>query len=87
MMTDRELIRFLRTNYGLSQDALARNVIGENGKPVTRNYINMIENNTGNVYLGSEQAKKIINTIYKIGEKKKRENLTNKDLIKLTEQE
>lgn len=80
MMTDRELIRFLRTNYGLSQDALARNVIGENGKSVTRNYINMIENNTGNVYLSEEQAKKIINTIYKIGEKKIKEKLSNKEL-------
>ena len=72
MMTDRELIRFLRTNYGLSQDALARNVIGENGKPVTRNYINMIENNTGNVYLGSEQAKKIIDIILIMEENKRK---------------
>ena len=44
MMTYRERIRFLRQKYNLSQDALARNVIGENGKAVTRNYINMIEN-------------------------------------------
>ncbi|WP_058230306.1 hypothetical protein [Clostridium butyricum] len=80
MRTNRELIRFLRNRYDISQDALARNVIGENGKPVTRNYINMIENNTGNVSLSESRAKEIINIIYKIGEKKKRENLRNKDL-------
>lgn len=80
MMTYRERIRFLRQKYNLSQDALARNVIGENGKPVTRNYINMIENNTGNVAITEERAIEIINVIYKIGEKKRRENLSNKDL-------
>lgn len=80
MMTYRERIRFLRQKYNLSQDALARNVIGENGKPVTRNYINMIENNTGNVALSEERAIEIINTIYKIGEKKIKENLSNKEL-------
>lgn len=79
-MTLRERIRFLRTNYELSQDAVARNVIGENGKPVTRNYINMIENCTGNVASGDEKLIEIINIIYKIGEKKKRENLNNKQL-------
>ena len=80
MMTYRERIRFLRQKYNLSQDALARNVIGENGKAVTRNYINMIENNTGNVAITEARAIEIINTIYKIGEKKRRENLSNKDL-------
>ena len=80
MMTYRERIRFLRQKYNLSQDALARNVIGENGKPVTRNYINMIENNTGNVAITEERAIEIINVIYKIGEKKRRENLSNKEL-------
>ena len=80
MMTYRERIRFLRQKYNLSQDALARNVIGENGKSVTRNYINMIENNTGNVALSEERAIEIINTIYKIGEKKIKENLSNKEL-------
>ena len=80
MMTYRERIRFLRQKYNLSQDALARNVIGENGKSVTRNYINMIENNTGNVAITEERAIEIINTIYKIGEKKRRENLSNKEL-------
>ena len=80
MMTYRERIRFLRQKYNLSQDALARNVIGENGKPVTRNYINMIENNTGNVAITEERAIEIINTIYKIGEKKVKENLSNKQL-------
>ena len=66
MMTYRERIRFLRQKYNLSQDALARNVIGENGKSVTRNYINMIENNTGNVAITEERAIEIINVIYKI---------------------
>ena len=80
MMTYRERIRFLRQKYNLSQDALARNVIGENGKPVTRNYINMIENNTGNVAITEARAIEIINVIYKIGEKKRRENLSNKEL-------
>ena len=80
MMTYRERIRFLRQKYNLSQDALARNVIGENGKSVTRNYINMIENNTGNVAITEERAIEIINVIYKIGEKKIKENLSNKEL-------
>ena len=80
MMTYRERIRFLRQKYNLSQDALARNVIGENGKAVTRNYINMIENNTGNVAITEERAIEIINVIYKIGEKKVKENLSNKEL-------
>ena len=80
MMTYRERIRFLRQKYNLSQDALARNVVGENGKPVTRNYINMIENNTGNVAITEERAIEIINVIYKIGEKKVKENLSNKEL-------
>lgn len=80
MMTYRERIRFLRQKYNLSQDALARNVIGENGKSVTRNYINMIENNTGNVAITEERAIEIINVIYKIGEKKVKENLSNKEL-------
>ena len=80
MMTYRERIRFLRQKYNLSQDALARNVMGENGKSVTRNYINMIENNTGNVALSEERAIEIINTIYKIGEKKIKGNLSNKEL-------
>ena len=79
-MTLRERIRFLRTDYELSQDAVARNVIGENGKPVSRNYINMIENVNGNVATTDETLIKIINIIYKIGEKKKRESLTNKQL-------
>ena len=79
-MTLRERIRFLRTNYELSQDAVARNVIGENGKPVTRNYINMLENCTGNVATSELKLIEIINIIYKIGEKKKRENLTNKQI-------
>ena len=79
-MTLRERVRFLRTNYELSQDAVARNVIGENGKPVTRNYINMIENVTGNVATSDAKLIEIINIIYKIGEKKKRESLTNKQL-------
>ena len=80
MMTYRERIRFLRQKYNLSQDALARNVIGENGKAVTRNYINMIENCTGNVAITEERAIEIINIIYKIGEKKIKGNLSNKDL-------
>ena len=80
MMTYRERIRFLRQKYNLSQDALARNVIGENGKAVTRNYINMIENNTGNVAITEERAIEIINVIYKIGVKKIKRNLSNKDL-------
>lgn len=80
MMTYRERIRFLRQKYNLSQDAVARNVIGENGKPVTRNYINMIENNTGNVAITEERAIEIINVIYKIGERKIKEKLSNKDL-------
>ena len=79
-MTLRERIRFLRTDYELSQDAVARNVIGENGKPVSRNYINMIENVTSNEATTDETLIKIINIIYKIGEKKKRESLTNKQL-------
>lgn len=80
MMTYRERIRFLRQKYNLSQDAVSRNVIGENGKPVTRNYINMIENNSGNVALSEERAIEIINIIYKIGEKKIKEKLSNKEL-------
>ena len=80
MMTYRERIRFLRQKYNLSQDAVSRNVIGENGKPVTRNYINMIENNSGNVALSEERAIEIINIIYKIGERKIKEKLSNKEL-------
>lgn len=72
-MTNRELIRFLRTNYHITQSELAKNIIGENGKPVSRNYINMIENGTGNVQLSNARAEEIINVIYKVGEEKKKE--------------
>lgn len=72
MRTDREIIRFLRQMYKLSQKTVADNLIGENGKPVSRNYINMIENGTGNVALSSERAKEIIDLIYKLGEEKKK---------------
>lgn len=82
-MTLRERLRFTRTNYGLSQDSLAHFIIGESGKPVTRNYINCIENNTGNVVITDKRLIEILNIIYKVGELKKRENLTNKELLKL----
>jgi transcriptional regulator with XRE-family HTH domain len=80
-MTLRERLQFTRTNYELSQDAVAHFVLGATGKPVTRNYINMIEHNTGNVAITDKKLIEILNIIYKIGEIKKKENLTNKELI------
>lgn len=80
-MTLRERLQFTRTNYELSQDAVAHFVIGESGKPVTRNYINMIEHNTGNVAITDKKLIEILNIIYMVGEIKKKENLTNKELI------
>ena len=80
-MTLRERLQFTRTNYELSQDAVAHFVAGANGKTVTRNYINMIEHNTGNVAITDKRLIEILNIIYKIGEIKKKENLTNKELI------
>lgn len=65
-MTLREVIRMNRTNYGLSQKEVGEAV------GASRNYINMVENNTGNVGLSMEKAKEIIDAIYKIGEEKKK---------------
>ena len=67
-MTYREIIRNLRIKYKISQNELGKAL------KVTRNYINMVENNTGNTSLSVEQAERIINMIYKMGEEKKKEN-------------
>lgn len=65
-MTLREVIRMTRIRYNLSQKE-----VGE-ALDSTRNYINMVENYTGNVGLSEEKAKEIIDVIYKIGEEKRR---------------
>ncbi len=65
-MTLREVIRMTRIRYNLSQKE-----VGE-ALDSTRNYINMVENHTGNVGLSEEKAKEIIDVIYKIGEEKRR---------------
>lgn len=65
-MTLREVIRMTRIRYKLSQKEVGE-ALGS-----TRNYINMVENNTGNVGLSMEKAKEIIDAIYKIGEEKKK---------------
>lgn len=68
-MTLRERIRFTRTLYGLTQTNLG-DALG-----VSRNYICMVENNSGNVQLSLERATEILNMIYKIGEEKKKGRL------------
>ena len=50
-------LREYRLRYGVSQSAIARKMIGENGKPVSRQFINQLELGTGGTWDASEETK------------------------------
>lgn len=51
-------LREYRLRYSVSQSAIARKMIGENGKPVSRQFINQLELGTGGTWDASEETKK-----------------------------
>ena len=71
----RERIRYIRTNYGLSLEQVAKEL------GVTRNYLSMVENNK--TMVSEEKLVEILNAIYKLGERerKKQEELTIIDKV------
>ena len=50
-------LREYRLRYGVSQSAIARKMIGENGKPVSRQFINQLELGTGGTWDAGEETK------------------------------
>ena len=50
-------LREYRLRYGVSQSAIARKMIGENGKPVSRQFINQLELGTGGTWDASGETK------------------------------
>ena len=74
-MNMRERIRYIRTNYGLSLEQVAKEL------GVTRNYLSMVENNK--TMVSEEKLLEILNAIYKLGEqeRKKQEELTIIDKV------
>jgi len=59
-----ERLRYLRVLYGLNQTEIGKSIC------TSRNYISQIEN--GKLQISDEQYNKLINSIYKIGEAKKK---------------
>lgn len=63
-MNKLERLRYLRVLYGLNQTEIGKSIC------TSRNYISQIEN--GKLQISDEQYNKLINSIYKIGEAKKK---------------
>ena len=74
-MNMRERIRYIRTNYGLSLEQVAKEL------GVTRNYLSQIENNK--VVATDDKLLEILNAVYQVGERerKKQEELTIIDKV------
>lgn len=63
-MNKLERLRYLRVLYGLNQTEIGKSIC------TSRNYISQIEN--GKLQISDDQYNKLINSIYRIGEAKKK---------------
>lgn len=63
-MNKLERLRYLRVLYGLNQTEIGKSIC------TSRNYISQVEN--GKLQISDEQYNKLINSIYRIGEAKKK---------------
>lgn len=60
-------LRQYRLRYDVSQYAIAKKMIGESGKPVSRQFVNQLELGTGGTWDASEDTKKAyLQALYEI---------------------